>query len=137
MKQATRDEPQRWVAEAEKDLKDAEMLLRYEGYYPLCRLAYLAAEKAMRGLLLGRGQHVAEQLTLASLIQQLEAAEPALGSLMTSLRPLEQFAPPTPAREPQGTPSPPPLYGREAAKRALTLARQVVIAAKRALTSPS
>lgn len=137
MKQATRDDAQRWVAEAEKDLKDAEMLLRYEGYYPLCRLAYLAAEKAMRGLLLGRGQHVAEQPTLASLGQQIEAAEPALGSLMTSLRLLEQFAPPAPTREPQGTPSLPPLYGRETAKRALTLARQAVIAAKRSLTSPS
>lgn len=137
MKQATRDDAQRWIAEAEKDLKDAEMLLRYEGYYPLCRLAYLAAEKAMRGLLLGRGQHVAEQPTLASLGQQIEAAEPALGSLMTSLRPLEQFAPPAPTREPQGIPSLPPLYGRETANRALTLARQAVIAAKRSLTCPS
>lgn len=113
------------------------MLLQYEGYYPLCRLAYLAAEKAMRGLLLGRGQHGAEQPTLASLGQQIELAEPALGSLMTSLRLLEQFASPAPTREPQDTASPPPLYGRETAKRALTLARQAVIAAKQSLTSPS
>ncbi|MGH7411292.1 MAG: HEPN domain-containing protein, partial [Candidatus Methylomirabilis sp.] len=56
IKQALQEDAQRWLVEAEKDVKDAEMLLRHEGYYPLCRLACLAAEKAMRALLLGRGQ---------------------------------------------------------------------------------
>lgn len=130
MTQAMRDEAQQWIAEAEKDLKDAEMLLRYESYYPLCRLAYLATEKAMRVLVLGKGQHVAAQSTLASLGQQVEKADPALRSLTASLRPLEQFAPPDPAGEPRGAPSA-PLYGREAARQALDLARQAVTAAKR------
>lgn len=137
MQQATRDDAQRWIAEAEKDLKDAELLLPDEGYYPLCRLAYLAAEKAVRALVLGKGRHVADRPTLGSLGQQLEAAEPALGSLMTSLRPLQQFAPPAQRDEPKGTPLPHPLYSREAAKGALALARQAVIAAKRYLTTPS
>jgi len=137
MLQATRDDAQRWIAEAEKDLKDAELLLPDEGYYPLCRLAYLAAEKAVRALVLGKDLHVADRPTLGSLGQQLEAAEPALGSLMTSLRPLEQFAPPAQTGEPQVTPPPPPLYSREAAKGALALARQAVMAGKRYLTTPS
>jgi len=137
MQQATRDDAQRWIAEAEKDLKDAELLLPDEGYYPLCRLAYLAAEKAVRALVLGKDLQVADRPTLGSLGQQLEAAEPALGSLMTSLRPLQQFAPPAQTGEPQGTPPPPPLYSREVAKGALALARQAVLAAKRCLTTPS
>ena len=137
MKQATQDDAQRLIAEAEKDLKDAELLLRYESYYPLCRLAYLAAEKAMRGWLVGRGLHVAGQPTLSSLGQQLEATKPALGPLMRSLRSLERFAPPASAGEPQGASSPPPLYSREIAKGALGLARQVVIEVKRALAAPS
>lgn len=137
MKQATRDAAQRLIAEAEKDLKDAELLLRYESYYPLCRLAYLAAEKAIRGWLAGKGLQAADQPTLASLGQQLEEAEPALEPLMTSLSPLEQFAPPASAGEPPGASSPPPLYSREVAKGALGLARQVVIEVKRALAAPS
>ena len=137
MKQAARDDAQRWIAEAEKDLKDAEMLLGYEGYYPLCRLAYLAATKAMRGLLVGKNQQVADQSSLSSLSQQIEVAEPALGFLTASLRPLEQFAAPAWAGVPERTPSPPPLYSREAAKGALALARQAVVEAKRSLTAPS
>jgi len=137
MKQAAREDAQRWIAEAENDLKDAEMLLRYESYYPLCRLAYLAAEKAMRGLLIGKGQPVGDQPTLSSLSQRIEVAEPALRSLTASLRPLEQFAPPTPRGEPERTPSPPPLYSREAAKGALALAQQAVVEVKRSLAAPS
>lgn len=133
MERATRDEARRWIAEAEKDLKDAEMLLRYESYYPLCRLAYLALEKAMRGILLAKGQHVADQLTLASLSQQVEATEPGLGSLVTSLRTLERFEPLSPPAELHEGMCPPPLYGREAAKEALALAKQAVTAAKRSL----
>ena len=137
MKQATRDDAQRLIAEAEKDVKDAELLLRYESYYPLCRLAYLATEKAIRGWLAEKGLQAPDQPTLASLGQQLEETEPALGPLMTSLRPLEQFAPPASAGEPPGASSPPPLYSREVAKGALALARQVVIEVKRALAAPS
>ena len=137
MKPATRDDALRLIAEAEKDVKDAEMLLRYESYYPLCRLAYLAAEKALRGCLIGKGLHVAPQPTLSSLGQQLEATEPALGPLMASLRPLERFAPPASAGEPQGASSPPPLYSREVAKEAIGLARHILIEVKRSLAGPS
>ncbi len=137
MKQAARDDVQRMIAEAEKDLQDAEMLLRYEGYYPLCRLAYLAAEKAMRGLLVGKNQQVADQSSLSSLSQQVEVAEPALGPLTAALRSLERFAPPAPRDGPERTTSPPPLYSREAAKGALALAQQAVVEAKRSLTAPS
>jgi HEPN domain-containing protein len=135
MQRATQNDAQRWIAEAEKDLKDAELLLPDEGYYPLCRLAYLAAEKAIRALVLGKNLHVADRPTLGSLGQQLEAAEPALGSLMTSLRPLQQFAPPAQRDESEGTPRSHPLYSREAAKGALALARQAVITATRYLTT--
>ncbi len=137
MMQSTQNDAQRWMLEAEKDLRDAELLLRYEGYYPLCRLAYLAAEKAIRGWLLAKGQPVADQPGLAALTRQVEATDPALVPLMTSLHSLEQFAPPSPAVEAQGTSPPPPLYRREAAKEALALARQAVVVVKRSLATPS
>lgn len=133
MERATRDEAWRWIAEAEKDLKDAEMLLRYESYYPLCRLAYLASEKAMRGLLLAKGQHVPDQATLASLRQQVEAIEPALRSLVASLRPLERFEPLSPPAELHEGICPPPLYGRESAKEGLTLAKQAITGVKQSI----
>ncbi len=137
MKQATRDDAQRLIAEAEKDLTDAEMLLRYESYYPLCRLAYLAAEKAMRGWLAAQGQQVSDQSTLASLGLQIEAMDPGLGLLVTSLRPLEQFAPPASIGEPPRDSPQPPLYSREVARGALGLARRVVIDIKQSLAAPS
>lgn len=137
MKQAARGEAQRWITEAEKDLNDAEMLLRYEGYYPLCRLAYLAAEKALRGWLLEKGQEFSRQAGLAALSQQVSSADPALGSLIRSLRPLEQFTPPAEIVEAQAASPPPPLYSRETAKQAIALARQAVIEVKRCLTASS
>jgi HEPN domain-containing protein len=137
MKQATRDDPERWIGEAEKDIDDAELLLRHEGYYPLCRLAYLAAAKVMRGLLLGKGHPFSEEADLAALSQQVSLVEPTLGVLTQSLDPLQRFAPPTPTAGPQATPLPPPLYSREAAKRAIALVRQAVAEAKRSLTALS
>ena len=134
IKPAFQEDAHRWLVEAEKDVKDAEMLLRHEGYYPLCRLACLAAEKAMRALLLGRGQESSKQSGLAALSLQVAAAEPALGSLTRSLRPLEPFAIIDQAADPQATSPPPPLYSREAAKQAIALARQAVIEVKRTLT---
>ncbi len=131
MKQETRDSALQWIGEAEKDIVDAELLLRHEGYYPLCRLAYLAAEKAMRAWLVGTGREPSEQGGLAALSRQVSSAEPALGSLIGSLQPLEQFAPP------QATSPPPPLYSRETAKHAIALARQAVTEVKRSLAAPS
>ena len=137
MKQATRDDAHRWIGEAENDIKDAEMLLRHEGYYPLCRLAYLAAAKAMRGLLLGMGQPFPEQADLAALSQQVKLVEPTLGVLIQSLDSLQRFAPPAPTAGPEATPSPSLLYSREAAKRAIALVRQAVAEVKRSLTALS
>ena len=137
MKQTTRDHAHRWIGEAEKDIEDAELLLRHEGYYPLCRLAYLASVKAMRGLLLGMGQPFPEQADLAALSQQVELIEPTLGVLIQSLDPLQRFAPPAPTAGPEAMPLPPPLYSREAAKRAIALVRQTVAEVKRSLTALS
>ena len=137
MKQATRDDPERWIGEAEKDIDDAEMLLRHEGYYPLCRLAYLASVKAMRGLLLGKGHPFSEEADLAALSQQVSLVEPTLGALTTFIGPLQRFAPPARTADPDATPSPSLLYSREAAKRAIALVRQAVAEAKRSLTALS
>lgn len=137
MKQAMRDDTHRWIAEAENDIKDAEMLLRHEGYYPLCRLAYLASVKAMRGLLLRMGQPFQEEADLAALSQQVSLVEPTLGALTTSLGPLQRFAPPARTADPEATPSPSLLYSRETAKQTITLARRAVAEAKRSLTALS
>ncbi|MGH7370175.1 MAG: HEPN domain-containing protein, partial [Candidatus Methylomirabilaceae bacterium] len=137
MKQETRDSARRWIGEAEKDIVDAELLLRHEGYYPLCRLAYLAAEKAMRAWLLEKGLEVSEQAGLAALSREVSSAEPALGSLIRSLHPLEQFAPPQPTADHEATSPSPPLYSREIAKQAIALARQAVTEVKRSLAAPS
>ena len=137
MKQAMRDDTHRWIAEAENDIKDAEMLLRHEGYYPLCRLAYLAAVKAMRGLLLGKGHPFPEEADLAALSQQVSLVEPTLGALTTSLGTLQRFAPPARTADPEATPSPSLLYSRETAKQTITLARRAVAEAKRSLTALS
>jgi HEPN domain-containing protein len=135
MKQATRADAERWITEAEKDIKDAELLLRHEGYYPLCRLACLATAKAMRGLLVGLRQPFSEQADLATLGRQVSSVEPSLAELIEALGAIQQFAPPEPAADPEAAPSPAALYSREAAKRSLALARETVILVKRQLTA--
>jgi len=134
MIQALQEDAQRWLVEAEQDVKDAEMLFRHEGYYPLCRLACLAAEKAMRALLLGRGREFSKQSGFPALSQQVAAAEPAMGSLTQSLVPLERFAIIDQTADPHATSPPPPLYSRETARQAIALARQAVIEVRRALS---
>ena len=134
MRQALQEDARRWIVEADRDVNDAEMLLRYEAYYPLCRLAYLAAEKALRALVLGKGQVLTPQFDLSALTRQAASAEPALVSLISSLHPLERFAPPDQLVVIHATPPPPPLYSRETAKEAIALARQAVSEVKRALS---
>jgi HEPN domain-containing protein len=135
MNQATRDAAERWITEAEKDIKDAELLLRHEGYYPLCRLAYLATAKAIRGLLLGMGHPFPEQADLATLSQQVSSVEPSLAGLIEALGPFQRFALQGPAAVPEAPPSPAALYSRETAKEFLALARETVIQVKRSLTA--
>lgn len=138
MNQTTKEDAGRWIGEAENEIKDAELLLRHEAYYPLCRLAYLAAAKALRGWLAGIGQPVSEQADLVALRDQLSSVEPTLAVFTASLGPLQRFAPPAATTEPDATlQPPPPLYSRETAKRAIALARQAVIEAKRSLAALS
>ena len=134
---AAQGDAERVIVEADKDIQDAEMLLRHEAYYPLCRLAFLAAEKAMRAVLLGKGQEFSHQANVAALGQQVASAEPALASLIRSLRQLEPFAPSTKTAQPDVTSPPPPLYTRETAKEAIALARRAVIEFKRSLIAQS
>ncbi len=133
--QAMRDDAHRWIGEAERDLNDAETLLRHEAYYPLLRLVYLAAEKAMRAWLLGTGQEFSAHAGLAEMSRQVSSAEPALEPLIRSLHPLEQFTPPSPGADPQTTSPPPQLYARETARDAIARARQAVIEVKRSLAT--
>ena len=138
MKQAAREHARRWIGEAETEINDAELLIRHEAYYPLCRLAYMAAAKAMRGLLTGMGRPVSEQADLAVLCEQVSSVETTLAVFAVSLGPLQRYAPPAPTTDPEATPQPPPpLYSREAAKQAIALARQAVTKARRFLTALS
>ena len=135
MQQALHDDAQRLIGEADQDIKDAEMLLRHEAYYPLCRLAYLAAEKAMRAVLLGKGQEFSHQANVAALGQQVASAEPALGPLISSLGPLGQFAVLAQTADHQAPSPAPPLYSREMARRALALAQRAVTEVKQSFAT--
>jgi HEPN domain-containing protein len=138
MMRAAREEANRWIAEAEKDLRDAELLLLHEGHYPLCRLTYLAAEKAMRAWLCANGRDVSGAAGLAALTRQVTSIEPALGPLTGSLCALEQFAPSGQGSESHAAPpAPSPLYSRELSRQAIALAERAVAQAKRSLSMPA
>jgi HEPN domain-containing protein len=133
MKEVAKDDIQRWIGEAERDLIDAGALLRHEAYYPLCRLVYLAVEKALQAWLLGMGQELPAQAGLTELSRHVASTEPAMEPLIRSLQPLEPFAPPPQRAGAQPSSPSPLLYSRESARHAIALARQAVIEVKRSL----
>jgi len=116
----------RWIAEAEQDVRDAELLLRTDSLYPLCRLASLAASKVLRAVLVELGQRAPAEISLSALCERVAAADPVLAPLAGSLASLEPLAASgTAGPSTQASPSL-PLYRREDARAALDLARRAV-----------
>jgi len=72
MRRSPLEEGQRWLAQAEEDLKWVKDLADRGGYYLACFLAQQTAEKAMKAFLYAQGEEVVAEEIVSSIRSELE-----------------------------------------------------------------
>lgn len=126
MRNSAREEGQRWLDQAQEDLKWARHLAEQGGYHIACFLAQQVAEKALKAFLYAQGEELVIGHSVARLCAAAAAMEPAFAERCRSWAVLDGFYIPT--RYPNGLPGgiPAEAYPQETAEDATNLASQVV-----------
>ena len=126
MRETPMHEGQRWLSQAQSDLKWASHLHDHGGYYISCFLCQQSAEKALKALLYAGGDdlvlgHSVRQLSVRASKQWQQLADKTNDWAI-----LDSFYIPT--RYPNGLPDdiPANVYNEESSQQALRLARDVV-----------
>jgi HEPN domain-containing protein len=123
---ANRQEAQRWLSQAQHDLRAAATIHR-EGFpETACFLAQQAAEKALKAYLYAQGERAVLGHATHLLVRQCARYDPASESLLDACRTLDQYYIST--RYPNGLPDgiPHEVYTGAQAEGAVGLARQVL-----------
>ena len=126
MRRSPLEEGQRWLAQADEDLKWVKDLANRGGYYLACFLAQQTAEKAMKAFLYAQG----EEVVLGHSVERLCAAasrwKPDLNESVKRWAALDLYYIPT--RYPNGLPDsiPAKVFTEEVAKTAAALADEIV-----------
>jgi HEPN domain-containing protein len=126
MRASPRDEGQRWLEQAQADLKWARHL-RVEGaYYLVCFLAQQVAEKALKAFLYAQGEELVVGHSVRQLCQRAAQYEARFQQQLDDWAILDSYYIPT--RYPNGLPDdiPARVYNRVTAEGALALAEEVV-----------
>lgn len=134
MKRDAKAEADRWLAQAEEEHKDAELLMRARRYYLSLYLCQQSAEKALKAFIFLKEQEPVFSHSIAVLINVAAALDPDFDALASTKR-LDDYYIPT--RYPNGLPGdiPSRYYNdEEEVKRALTLSARVLELAKRKIT---
>jgi HEPN domain-containing protein len=126
MRRSALEEGQRWLRQAEQDLKWAELLAREGGWHLACFLSQQIVEKALKAFLFAQG----EEIVLGHSVERLSAAasnhlEDFRGKARRwSL--LDGYYVPT--RYPNGLPDgiPSDVFTEEAATGAVSMAKEAV-----------
>src|SRR2546427_1572388 len=134
MRRSPLEEGQRWLAQADEDLKWVKDLANRGGYYLACFLAQQTAEKAMKAFLYAQG----EEVVLGHSVERLCAAasrwKPDLTESVKRWAVLDLYYIPT--RYPNGLPDsiPAKVFTEEVAKTAAALADEIVASIRSELT---
>ena len=114
-----------WLAQAERDLEQAQASRDIGRHEWACFAAHQAAEKAVKALHLARGQE-AHGHVIARLLRELPESVSAPAALVEQARVLDNFYIPT--RYPNGHPSGPPFehYGPLQSEEAIRYAGAIV-----------
>jgi len=123
---ANRQEADRWLTQAQHDLR-AAVLNRRESFPEIaCFLAQQAAEKALRAFLYARGRQAITDHAVHLLARACASYNPDFGTLEEACRSLDQYYLPT--RYPDSLPGgvPHEVYTDAQAREATKLAQQVV-----------
>ena len=128
MKEPNR-EANRWLRQAEDDLKYAQLGLREGFHAQVCFQCQQICEKAITALRYGRG----ERLVFGHALVELAAPLELMARFRESLAVLDQYYVPT--RYPNGLPGgvPSEVYTRTQASAAVKVAQQVLAAVRREL----
>lgn len=121
-----REEAQRWLEQAEEDLRWAQHLLEAGGYYLACFLAQQVGEKVLKALLYYQGEELVMGHSVEQLCRKASAYLPELRNLCPGWSYLDNFYVPT--RYPNALPGsiPARVYDERAARLALGLATEVM-----------
>ncbi len=114
-----------WLRQAERDLEQAEDSRRAGRHEWACFAAHQAAEKAVKGLHLSRGQEAWGHV-VATLLTELPASVAPPSLLVEKAKVLDNFY--VPARYPNGHPAGAPFehYGPLQSEEAIGHAREIV-----------
>jgi HEPN domain-containing protein len=130
---ANRQEADRWLTQAQHDLR-AAVLNRRESFPEIaCFLAQQAAEKALRAFLYAQGEQVVTDHAVHLLVRACAGYNPAFSTLEEACRSLDQYYLPT--RYPDSLPGgiPHEVYTDAQAREATRLAQQLVDLTARSL----
>jgi HEPN domain-containing protein len=128
-----RQEADRWLTQAQHDLR-AAVLNRRESFPEIaCFLAQQAAEKALRAFLYAQGEQVVTDHAVHLLVRACASYNPAFATLEEACRSLDQYYLPT--RYPDSLPGgvPHEVYTDAQAREATRLAQQLVDLTARSL----
>lgn len=123
---ANRQQAERWLSQAQHDLRAAS-INRREGFPEIaCFLAQQAAEKALKAYLYAQGERAVLGHATHLLVRQCAHYDPAFDTLLDACRTLDQYYIPT--RYPNGLPDgiPHEVYTDAQAEGAVGLAGQVL-----------
>jgi HEPN domain-containing protein len=126
MKRDAKAEAYRWLAQAEEEYKDAELLMRAQRYYLSLYLCQQSAEKALKAFIYFKEQEPVFSHSIAVLVNVAAALDPDFEALTNSKR-LDDYYIPT--RYPNGLPGdiPSRYYNDvEEVKRVLALSYSVI-----------
>lgn len=122
---AHRRESDRWQAQAQADLRDAEMAAHAGSHALACFLCQQSAEKAVSGYLFARGAERVWGHALADLCEDAVALDPSFDMIKTVAMLLDKHY--LTSRYPSALPGgiPAQAYDAEDSRRALEIARDV------------
>ena len=126
MRRSPLEEGQRWLAQAEEDLKWVKDLADRGGHYLACFLAQQTAGKALKAFLYAQGEEVVLGHSVERLWTMAGQLKPDLKESVKRWAILDTYYIPT--RYPNGLPDsiPAKVYTEETAKAAAALAEEIV-----------
>jgi HEPN domain-containing protein len=136
MRRSPLEEGERWLAQAEEDLRWARHLAQAGGWHLACFLAQQVTEKALKAFLYAQG----EELVLGHSVERLCAAcssfQPEFAERARRWSLLDGYYIPTryPNSLPDGIPA--NVYTQDAAQHAVAMAEEAVSYVKRLVSQP-
>ena len=126
MRGTPRGEGERWLTQAQVDLKWVRHLMKEGAYYLVCFLAQQTAEKALKAFLYAQGEEMVTGHSVRRLCERACEYDPRFRNYLNEWGILDSYY--VPPRYPNGLPDgiPADVYNRTGAQGALALAEDVL-----------